>query len=786
MIANIPVNACSMLHGYRQYPQTSPRQIDATSPKRVNFRRKGPWESNSVSLKPPVTEPGIRPIGDGPNPKGSPNRGALPCHMAAGREMIRFMSRDLEPAEISQLVALFNTGRHFELETQALIQLERYPNSGFAWKVLGISLQAQGKARALPALQKATALIPDDAEVHNNLGVALIGLGQAYGALTSCRRAVEIRPAFVEAYINQGNSLKDLGRLDDAAASYRRALRINPDCAEAHSNLGVALRGLGQLTSAVASLRQALAIKLDYAEAHSILGVAFQDLGQLDDAVANCRRAVAIKPDYAVAYGNLGNVLKDLGRLDIAVASYRRALVIKLDGAEVHNNLGNALKDLGQLDMALLSFGRALDIKPDYTDAHSNFLFIHNYLSDRPAAVLLAEAQRFGDMVARQARPFADWHNLPDPGRCLRVGFVSGDLRNHPVGYFVESVLAALASNAAGRLELCAYPNHFRADALTERIKACCHGWHSAVGLSDAALAGRIREDGIDILIDLSGHSAHNRLPMFAWKPAPVQVTWLGYFATTGVSGIDYLIADPWTLPEKEEVNFTEWIWRMPETRLCFTPPELAVEVSQLPAIGNGYVTFGCFNNLTKINDGVVALWAQLLAAVPNSRLLLKAKQLNEASARQSTVGRFAARGIVADRLSLEGFDPRAAYLNAYQRVDIALDPFPYAGGTTSVEALWMGVPVLTLAGERFLSRQGVGLLMNAGLPEWIAADSDEYVARAISHAGNLQQLATLRGGLRQQVLRSPIFDAPRFARHFEAALRGMWTQWCTQQQGSP
>jgi predicted O-linked N-acetylglucosamine transferase (SPINDLY family) len=301
------------------------------------------------------------------------------------------------------------------------------------------------------------------------------------------------------------------------------------------------------------------------------------------------------------------------------------------------------------------------------------------------------------------------------------------------------------------------------------------------IGLSDEQAAQNIQTDGIDILIDLSGHTAHNRLPMFAWKPAPVQVSWLGYFATTGVPTMDYLLADPWTLPASEESSFTEKIWRLPQTRLCFTPPRSDIVVSPLPALSNGYVTFGCFNNLTKMNDAVVTLWAQILNAVPASRLFLKARQIKQASARQETIDRFAAHGIETSRLILEDYVPRENYLAAYHRVDMALDPFPYPGGTTTAEALWMGVPVLTLAGERFLSRQGVGLMMNAGLPEWVAADSSDYLARAVAHAGDLQKLAALRTGLRPQVLSSPIFDAPLFAGHFETALRGMWHAWCAQ-----
>ena len=736
--------------------------------------------------------------------------GAAVVHHSAQTESI-------SPAATDKLIALLIEGRYSDVENQARLLADRNPMSGEVWKILGIALSIQGKA-ALSALQKAAEFLPEDAEAHNNLALALRADGRFEEAASSYRRSLEIKPDYAGAHANLGNLLQDIGQFDDAVASYRRALEIDPNYAEAHSNLGNALRAIGRVDDAAASYRRALELKPDYAEAHSNLGTVLWYIGQLDDSVASCRRALELKPDYAEAHNNLGNALQEMGRFDEAVASYRRALEIMPDYPEAHSNLGNALKRMGRIDDAVASYRRALEIRPDFAIAHtnlgnalndlgrldqalisyrlaldcqpgnayaySNLLFACNYLSDQPATTLLSEARRFGEMVARRARPYSEWLNLPDPGRCLRIGVVSGDLYGHPVGYFVEGVLAALASNARGRLEFIAYPTDFRADALTERIKASCHGWHSAVGLSDERLAQRIREDGIDILIDLSGHTGNNRLPMFAWKPAPVQVSWLGYFATTGVAAIDYLIADPWTLPETEEVHFTEKIWRLPETRLCFTAPELDVSAGPLPALANGYPTFGCFNSLAKMNDAVVALWARVIASVPHSRLFLKTGQFAEASAHQATVERFAAQGITEDRLILEGPTSRERYLAAYQRVDIGLDPFPYTGGTTTAESLWMGVPVLTLAGERFLSRQGVGLLMNAGLTDWVAVDMDDYVARAVSHAADLQRLATLRHGLRQHVLASPIFDAQRFARHFETALRGMWTQWCNQSRG--
>ncbi|HXA46619.1 MAG TPA: tetratricopeptide repeat protein, partial [Burkholderiaceae bacterium] len=543
------------------------------------------------------------------------------------------------------------------------------------------------------------------------------------------------------------------------------------------------LRTTGKSNDAIACYRRAIELKPDDAIICNSLGIVLVDIGRHDEAMTYYRHALELDPNYAAAHYNLGIVLQELARFDDALVSYRRALQIDPLFSDAYSTIGNTLKDQGKMPEAMESYRQALRLKPDYFDAHSNLLFSCNYMPHQDPASLLAEAVSFGNAVNGKARPFISWENNPAPDRALRIGLVSGDLRHHPVGFFLEGILAALASNAPTSLKLVAYSTTFATDVLSQRLRSYCHEWHSVVGVADEHLAHQIHDDQIDILIDLSGHSAHNRLPMFAWKPAPVQVTWLGYFATTGVKQIDYLIADPWTLPNAEENHFTEQIWRLPETRLCFTAPNNDVSVSPLPASRNGFITFGCFNNLSKMSDDVVRVWSAIMHAVPDSRLFLKAGQLNQTVTHQRVVDRFSVHGIGADRLILQGFSSRADYLAAYHNVDLALDPFPYTGGTTTVEALWMGVPVLTLAGASFVSQQGVGLMMNARLPDWIATDADDYVSKAVQHASDLQSLTTLRGGLREQVLHSPLFDAPRFAHHFEAALRGMWTQWCAQQQ---
>jgi protein O-GlcNAc transferase len=655
------------------------------------------------------------------------------------------------------------------------------PDFTDAHVALGCLLEDIGQINdAVASYRKALEISPDYAEVHGNLGNSLRNLGLFDEALASYRHALRIDPEVAEVHLNLASILRALRQPDAAIASFHRALELGPNNADAHFALGMTLNEQGQLDAAQSSLRRALALQPRNVAAHITLADTLRNLNQLDESIASYRRALEIEPGNAIAHCNLGNALLDCGRFSDAAVNYSRAIDLQPDFSAAHSNLGSVLKDIGQPLEALKSIRRALELTPDLAIARSNLIFIHNSLGDQSQVKMLEEAKTFGAIVGQNANPSTHWNNDPTPDRCLRVGFVSGDLRNHPVGQFIEGVLHALAASAAGKLEIFAYPTYFCSDAVSERIKACCRGWHPVMSLSDEEFAQQVREDSIDILIDLSGHTAHNRLPMFAWKPAPVQATWLGYLGTTGVTAIDYLIADEWTLPESEERNFTEKIWRLPESYVCFTPPAADTQVTTLPASSNGCITFGCFNNLTKINDDVVALWSRVLQAVSDSRLFLKAKQFSDSAIQRAMRDRFAVHGIDPQRLIFSPLVARSEYLTPYQQVDIALDPFPYPGITTTVESLWMGVPVLTLAGKSFIARQGVGLSTNAGLASWIARDHDDYVALAVKHAADLDELALVRKNLRERLANSPIFDNRRFADHFAAAMRDMWNRWCS------
>ncbi|MDP2380959.1 MAG: hypothetical protein Q8M35_10845, partial [Pseudohongiella sp.] len=413
------------------------------------------------------------------------------------------------------------------------------------------------------------------------------------------------------------------------------------------------------------------------------------------------------------------------------------------------HDLGRTLVEMGYHVEAEQVYRHVLTVEPDGAFlTNSDMLLNFNYRADIRAETLLVEARAYGQKAERMAKPHRYHPNDCNPERRLRVGLVSCDLGMHSVGFFLLNVMASIDPD---KLELYAFEIGKRKDPINERLRQHIPFWRDIAGpkLTDEAAADLIRDDRIDILIDLNGHTGDNRLPVFAWKPAPVQLTWLGYLGSTGLNARDYILADRYALPPGEEAHFVEKPWRMPGSYICFSPPTVPVDVGALPALRNGYVTFGSFNNLNKINEQVVACWAGVLQAVPGSKLYLKTKNLGGAETRAKVIASFARHDIPEARLLLEGAIPNhEEHFRAYQKVDIALDPYPYPGITTSVEALWMGVPVLSMKGDRFISHQGESILNNVGLPEWIASDKVDYVAKAVAFAGDLPALDAVRMGL--------------------------------------
>ncbi len=618
----------------------------------------------------------------------------------------------------------------------------------------------------------------DYPDAHFNLAGAYLQKGAIPNAIKHFRRVISLKPDHMDAHGNLGNALKQKGDFEGAVACYETVIKAQPQRPEAHCNLGVALQELGQTEQALAAYRRAIDLKPDYMEAYNNLAQALQNQGQWDEAIDCLQKALSLQPDFTETHSNLGIAYMQKGHPAEAQKHLQEATRLAPGHATAESNLGAALIELGYPRRAITHFKKALELRPHFPTAYSNLLLSQLYLSETNPKQNSDLARRFTETIPPNASPLRSSKNNPDPDRPLKIGFVSADLRHHSVSYFLEAVWPLLNSDS---LEVHAYATSPKEDDMSRRLESSVSVWRNLAGLSIAKQAHTIQKDNIDILVDLGGHTAHNSLPLFAAKPAPLQVTWLGYSATTGLGAMDYILCDPWVLPESEEDQYSETPWRMPETYLCFSPPQGNIAIAELPALNNGYITFGSFNNLSKLTDAAIHCWAQILRKTPDSRLMLKAKQLDQADYRSYLHTRFASEGIEADRLTfLERTQGLAEHLSTYNKIDMALDTFPYGGTTTTAEALWMGVPVLTMKGNSFVSHVGESLLQNSGLTRWIAQSPDDYVEKAVAAARDLSALSQLRQQLRDQFVASPVCDAPRFTAQLETAFRSMWNHHCT------
>jgi predicted O-linked N-acetylglucosamine transferase (SPINDLY family) len=509
-------------------------------------------------------------------------------------------------------------------------------------------------------------------------------------------------------------------------------------------------------------------------------GAAFLAAGDLASAEAAFREAAALAPAVPQIHHNLGLALARQGKLDDAVASVERALVLAPDVAETHRNLGLTLLARGEAARARASHERAVALAPASAEAHSNLVFVLDFDPAVTAAEAFAERRRWNDRHARSLARRRPHRNVPDPERRLRVGYVSADFHGHSAAAVTAPVVL---NHDRARFEVVCYADVSVADAVTERFRAGVARWRVINGVSDAALAALVESDGIDVLVDLGGHSAANRLAAFARKPAPVQVTAWGHALGTGLDAVDYFFADPGTVPAGMRALFSETVVDLPSI-VCWEPPADAPPVSAPPAAARGHVTFGSLNRLAKLSDPALALAADVLNAVPAACLLLKDPAFDQPSARARVGAAFATRGVDPARLDLRGASSQREHLAAYADVDLVLDPLPHGGGVTALEGLWMGVPMVTLRGERIPGRLGASFLETIGLPDLVAATPAEYVALAVARSRDVAALAALRAGLRGRVAASPLVDGVGYCRAVEAAYRDMWRRWCAGRRG--
>ena len=718
------------------------------------------------------------------------------------------MNTEPSHKQLDTLLKYYQDGRYVEAEKLALLITKKFPKHQFAWKVLtAIFNRANKISEALYTVQKLVQLNPNDIESYKNLSFILQKLGrlneaeenykkilvlkpdsiEVYNYLgvlqheqgkfieaeASYRKMIALKPDLAEVYNNLGNTLNEQGKFIEAEASFRKAIALKPEYFEVYYNMGIMLNVQHKFNEAEESYKKALAIKPDYVEAYNNLGNTLNEQGKFIEAEASFRKAIALKPDHVQAYNNLGITLDEQGKFIEAEASFRKAISLKHDYTEAYSNLGKILHELGKLEEAIENYDKAIKSKVDYFKAYSNKNFCLNYSSSYSPLYIYKQhlkfEKQFGGFKANS--PLSVKIKKKSNER-LRIGYVSGDFRVHSVAYFFKPLLQNHNSHVVETF--CYYNNNF-IDKITNNIMTTCDHWRSIFGITDSEIFKIIRKDKIDILVDLSGHTGKNNLLVFAQKPAPIQVTWLGYPNTTGLSSIDYrftdIIADP--IGEADDLH-SEKLLRLPNGFLCFQGNEKVLSKSDPPQTHYDYITFGSFNNLSKITSEVIDVWSKILNLIPKSHLILKCRKLKHNKDYYYEL--FKNKGIDKDRIQLyEHLPSTSDHLELYNSVDIGLDPFPYNGATTTCEALWMGVPVITLLGDRHVGRVGASILTNVGLKDFIARDIDSYINLAVKMSANTKKLKEIRMTLRRQMQELPLCDARSFADNVETAYKDMW-----------
>ncbi len=715
---------------------------------------------------------------------------------------------------MQQAVEYHQAGNLLDAEKLYLQVLQKEPGCSDALHLLGVlARQNNHYNEAIVLIQSAIGIKDTDPNYHCNLGAAFRYRGNLAESVLCYQRALTLNPEFVEAHNNLGEALTTQGEYSEAEACYQRVLALNPDFALAHYNLGNTSRMNGDPETAISFYQRALELDPSHTLSHYHLGLTLQSMDRLNEAKEGYRHALDLDPEHvltlldlgnllrierdydaaiayfkqvlnndpahATAHYNLGIALYDCGRFTDAVAGFERSLEYNSGFQDAHNYLGLIAKDRGNTGDALTHFKNAIAINPSDAMIHSNLLLYLNYAPGFSRAEVYHEHQRYNALHAAALTTQSSYSNSKHPQRRLRIGYVSPDFRKHANAYFFEPVLE---HHDRAQFEIYCYYTDTKVDMDNQRIQQHSDHWLDCAKLSDDILVDQIKRDQIDLLVDLAGHTANNRLGIFARKPAPVQLAYLGYPNTRGMPCIDYRISDRHIEPENDAENFsTETLIRMPESWYCFRPPNDSPAVNALPAASNGYITFGSLNQHCKTNPGVLTLWAQVLQAVPGSKLLIHThtRSLNDPNTRQTFAAFFNGLGISADRLIFDDLEPPENHLCSYHKIDIGLDTFPHNGGATTCEALWMGVPVVTLPGESLASRMSLSILSTLNMLELVARTENEYVAICAKLAVDKQGLQHWRTEMRNRMQASPLLDPATFTRQLEAAYQKMWQAWC-------
>ncbi|MCH8617578.1 tetratricopeptide repeat protein [Undibacterium sp. TS12] len=695
---------------------------------------------------------------------------AEPCFLQAIAAQPSMANADFFLVQLYQQL-----GRHADAETQLKRLLQRQPENGNAREaLLNLYTQQRRFAEAADIYRQMLEQMPNEAAIHYNIAVVLAEQGKMDEAMRYYQQALQLKPDFTEAHCNLGLLFQQQGKLQQAEASLQRSLDCNPCFTIALANLSHILSTSGRASKAEANYRKAIALEPQNSEHQNGLGRLLSQQARYQEAEACYQQALKLNPDSWTALHDYGRLHMLFSRLTAAQQCFEQAIRLKPDFADAYNSLGALFDDQGMVAEAVDAYRHALEFRPDFSEAYGNLLFALNYHADLSAEEIFAAyreyEQRYAAPLYQLQRPHT---NQKQPDRRLKIGYVSPDLRRHPVQYFLEPLLA---HHDKSQFEIHAYSELVTEDAVSARYRDYTDHWVPTAGLSDDAMAEKIRADGIDILVDLAGHTGNNRLRVFARKPAPVSLSWLGYGYTTGLEAIDYFLADHATAPSGTEALFAEQVWRIANPALVYRPTEGMGAVSSLPALGNGYITLGTLSRAVRINHKVIRTWAKILQRLDKARLVIDSANFKDEAMRKSFEDRFAALGIDKSRLQIGMHSPPWDVLRG---MDIGLDCFPHNSGTTLFETLYMGVPFVTLAGRPGVGRLGSCILEGLGRPEWIAYSEDEYVDKVVQLASNPDYLNTIRLSQRAQMQGSKLMDETGFTHKLEAAYRAMWQNWC-------
>lgn len=683
--------------------------------------------------------------------------------------------------DFNRAVACHQAGDFFKAEDLYHKILTKEPAHTPTLNMLGILLHVKGNSsKALKLLTSSLEENPDQFIAENNMGVVLKDLGRSEEAISHFKTAIQIKPIYPDAHYNLANIFLATGNTIAATSHYLIVIEQKPGHVGARINLGNAYIKQQAPDKAVAVFMEALALDSENAAIYNNLGLALEAQKKSTDAILCYQKSLSLNPQAVDSYNNLGNLYTASGQSELATYCFEKALEIDPSCAGTYYNYSRLLQQAGQFEEAITASQKALNLQPKRSDIHSNLIFTMQYNPSSSAEDISLCARNWSRSLHTPSSS-ASFKNIPTPSRRLKIGYVSGDFLNHPVGYFLDPILENHNPNTFDIYCYSNTPPH-QEDDLTERFRAQADHWRMITCMDDAEATSLIMKDQIDILIDLSGHTGRNRLPLFAQRLAPVQVGWIGSCATTGLETMDYILADSFVIPKEDESLFSEHIWRLPQNYLCFNPPKFDVSIHQRPSLENPHITFGCYNNCAKVTDEMIALWAKILIGVPDSRMVFRGKMYLDPAVQNRFIDQFVKAGIDKDRISMRGSLIRSEFLATYNEIDISLDPFPFGGGATTAESIWMGVPVITLRSDRWAGRVSESLLETVQQPHLIAKSPDDYLAIACKLAHDTARLDSLRHGLRSQLESSPFCDGPAFTNHLETAFRHMWYKWCEDQ----